>query len=61
MSQQVVKFIRKSNNLVEAKYKFDIWEMRLLTKMLTLIQRDDEDFKDYKIYLRDIVQDFQLT
>ncbi len=61
MSQQVVKFIRKSNNLVEAKYKFDIWEMRLFTKMLTLIQRDDEDFKDYKIYLRDIVQDFQLT
>ena len=61
MSQQIVKFVRKANNLVEARYKFDIWEMRLFTKMLTLIRRDDEDFKDYKIYLRDIVLDFQLA
>ncbi len=61
MSQQIVKFVRKANNLVEARYKFDIWEMRLFTKMLTLIRRDDEDFKDYKIYLRDIVSDFQLA
>ena len=61
MSQQVVKFVRKSNNLVEARYKFDIWEMRLFTKMLTMIRREDEDFKDYKIYLKDIVQDFGLT
>ncbi len=61
MSQQIVKFVRKANNLVEARYKFDIWEMRLFTKMLTLIRREDEDFKDYKIYLRDIVSDFHLA
>lgn len=58
---EVVKFIRKANDLVEAKYRFDIWETRIFTKMLTLIQRDDEDFKEYRIYLRDIVQDFGLT
>jgi len=60
-NKQVVKFVRKSNNLVEARYKFDIWEMRLFTKMLTMIRRDDEDFKDYKIYLKDIVNDFELA
>ncbi len=61
MSKEVVKFIRKANDLVEARYKFDIWEMRLFTKMLTMIHWEDEDFKDYKIYLKDIVNDFHLT
>ncbi len=60
MSQEVVKFIRKSNELVEAKYKFDIWETRIFTKMLTMIHRDDEDFKEYKVYLRDLVSEFGL-
>lgn len=60
MSQEVVKFIRKSNDLVEAKYKFDIWETRIFTKMLTMIHREDEDFKEYRVYLRDIVGEFGL-
>lgn len=60
MSKEIVKFVRKSNDLVEARYKFDIWESRIFTKMLTMIHRSDEDFKDYKIYLKDIVQDFDL-
>ena len=60
MSQEVVKFIRKSNDLVEAKYKFDIWETRIFSKMLTLIQKEDEDFKEYRVYLRDIVSEFGL-
>ena len=60
MSKGIVKFIKKSNDLVEARYKFDIWETRIFTKMLTMIRRSDEDFKDYKIYLKDIVHDFDL-
>ncbi len=60
MSQEVVKFIKKSNELVEAKYKFDIWETRIFTKMLTMIHRDDEDFKEYRVYLREIVSEFGL-
>jgi plasmid replication initiation protein len=55
-----VSFIRKANELVEGKYKFDIWEMRIFTKMVTLIQPDDKDFKEYKIYLKDIIQYFGL-
>ena len=61
MSREIVKFVRKSNDLVEARYKFDIWETRLFTKMLTMINMDDEDFKDYRIYLRDIVREFELV
>lgn len=55
-----VAFIRKSNDLVEARYKFDIWEMRIFTKMITMIEPDDWDFKDYKLYLKEIIRDFAL-
>lgn len=58
---QSVKLIRKSNNLVEGKYRFDIWEMRVFTKMLTMIFPDDEDFKEYRIYLKDVIEEFNLT
>lgn len=60
MNKEVVRFIKKSNDLVEARYKFGIWETRIFTKMITLIRRGDEDFKDYKIYLKDIIHDFSL-
>ena len=59
-TKSVVRFVRKSNDLVEAKYKFDIWETRVFTKMLTLIRPDDEDFKDYRVYLHEVIGDFDL-
>ncbi len=45
-----VKLIRKSNELVEARYKFDIWEVRVFAKALTLIKQSDVDFKTYDIF-----------
>ncbi len=59
-SKNVVKLIRKSNELVEARYKFDIWETRIFTKMLSMVRKDDKDFQPYRIYLQDIVRDFQV-
>ena len=59
-SERVVRLIKKSNELVEARYKFDIWETRLFTKMLTMVRKDDEDFKDYRIYLNEIIKEFGL-
>jgi plasmid replication initiation protein len=55
-----VKLIKKSNDLVEARYKFDIWEMRVFSKMITMIEMDDGDFKDYKIYLKEFIKDYSL-
>ena len=52
--------VRKSNSLVEARYKFNMWETRVFTKMITMVRRNDEDFKNYRIYLRDIIQEFGL-
>jgi plasmid replication initiation protein len=55
-----IKLIRKSNKLVEARYKFDIWEMRVFVKMLTLIRPDDHDFAQYRISSTEIIHDFGL-
>jgi plasmid replication initiation protein len=53
--------IRKANELVEAKYKFDIWETRIFLKMLTMIKSTDTGFKEYTIYIGEFIKDFQLT
>jgi plasmid replication initiation protein len=58
---RTIKLIKKSNELVEGRYRFDIWESRVFTKMLSLIRMDDEDFKEYRIYLKDVVKDFGLS
>ncbi|PKK37196.1 hypothetical protein BWI96_07555 [Siphonobacter sp. SORGH_AS_0500] len=55
-----VVLIRKSNALVEAHYKFTIWETRVFAKMISMIDWEDSDFKEYKIFFRDIIQDFGL-
>lgn len=55
-----VKLIKKSNDLVEARYRFDIWEMRVFSKMITMIETKDRDFKDYKIYLKEFIKDYAL-
>jgi plasmid replication initiation protein len=56
-----IKLIKKSNDLIEAKYKFDIWETRIFTSVLTQIDRFDEDFKVYRLYLRDIIKEFDIN
>jgi plasmid replication initiation protein len=60
-SKDTNKLIKKANELVESRYKFDIWETRVFAKMITLINKDDEDFKTYRIYIKEIQDDFQLS
>lgn len=55
-----IKLIRKANELVEARYKFDIWETRVFAYMLTLIKHNDTDFNEYTINTGDIVREFNL-
>ncbi len=53
--------IKKANNLIEARYKFDIWETRLFLSVLGQIHKDDEDFKTYRIQYKDVIKTFELT
>jgi hypothetical protein len=59
-ANQQITLVRKANELVEARYKFDIWETRIFLEMLTKINPADTGFTDYKIYLKEFVKDFFL-
>jgi len=52
--------VQKSNLLVDARYKLNMWETRIFIKMIMMIDHTDEDNKEYHIYPRDIINDFQL-
>lgn len=49
-SQQLV---RKSNELIEARYRLGVWEQRLILTLLTTLSQKDEDFKRYQIAVAD--------
>ena len=55
-----IVLIKKSNNLIESRYKFDIWETRFFLSVLSQIRRDDEDFHSYRIWYRDVIKTFGL-
>lgn len=54
------KIVRKSNDLVEAQYSLSIWEMRVFIKMMSMINKDDTDFKQYRVELGDFIKEFGL-
>ena len=55
-----IVLIKKSNNLIESRYKFDIWETRFFLSVLSQIRRDDEDFHSYRIWYKDVIKTFGL-
>ncbi len=56
-----IKLIKKSNDLIEARYKFDIWETRIFSAVLAQIDMNDSEFRVYRIFLRDIIKDFSIN
>ena len=55
-----LQVIRKSNELIEARYRLSIWEQRLVLTLLTQISPKDEDFKRYKINIAELAALWQL-
>ena len=43
----------KSNALVEARYRLSIQELRIMHWLISLINQDDEDFKPYRLGIRE--------
>lgn len=50
----------KSNELVEARYMFDVWETRFFHSLIASIDRKDEDDKVYRLWFKDIRKNFQI-
>lgn len=57
---QSIEIIKKANELIEARYRFDIWETRVFLSVLANIHRDDEDFKPYRIRYNEMIKSFDL-
>lgn len=52
--------IKKSNELVQARYRLTVEEQRLILLLSSVIHKDDENFKSYEIRVSDFVQMFGL-
>lgn len=52
--------VRKSNDLIEARYKLTVEEQRLVLLLSTAISPEDEDFKDYEIKVSAFAHTFNL-
>mgnify|MGYP000917582434 CR=1 FL=1 len=55
-----IALIKKSNQLIEARYKFDVWEMRFFLTVLSNIRKDDTEFEVYRIWYKDVIELFGL-
>lgn len=55
-----MKIVRKSNDLVEGQYSLSIWEMRIFIRMISMIYKDDTDFKEYRIEIGEFIKEFGL-
>lgn len=52
--------IKKANQLIESRYRFDIWETRFFLSILSQIRRDDNDFQVYRVWYKDVIRAFNL-
>ena len=55
-----LQVIRKSNQLIEARYRLSVWEQRLILLLACVVSPDDEDFQDYELRVSDLAQRFGL-
>lgn len=52
--------IRKSNDLIEARYRLSIAEQRLVLLLAAEIEQEDSDFKDYELKVNEFTKMFGL-
>jgi plasmid replication initiation protein len=46
----------QSNRLVEAKYRLSVEEQKIIKILVSQIQKEDEDFKDYEFRIKDLAE-----
>jgi len=57
---ETIKLVVKSNELVEARYMFDVWETRFFLSLIAMIDKNDDDEKTYRLWFKDIKTNFKL-
>lgn len=51
----------QSNRLIEAKYKLSVEEQKIIKILISQIQRDDDDFRDYEFRVKDLAEILGIT
>lgn len=57
---KVIKLVKQANGLIEARYNFSIWEMRLFKTMVSLIKPSDQEFKKTIVPIKDILDEYEM-
>lgn len=52
------KLVKKSNSLITARYELSLVEQKLVLTLISMVNQDDEDFHEYRFYIKDF---FKLT
>ena len=56
MVKEPVKYVVKSNSLVEARYRLSLQESQVILWLLTQIKPDDEDFKEHVMDISELAR-----
>ena len=56
-----IDFVISSNDLIEAKYNYSLWEKRVFVYMISTMKRDDTGFKPVRIVIRDLMRFFSTN
>ena len=54
------KLIVKHNDFIEAKYNLTLTEIKIIAKLSSMIQKGDDDFKNYKFTAKDLLAELKL-
>ncbi|MBL7815586.1 MAG: replication initiation protein [Saprospiraceae bacterium] len=57
---QDMVIVRKSNDLIEARYKMTMWEARVWDKFLSILRKEKDIKDEYKIPISEIIENYQL-
>jgi plasmid replication initiation protein len=55
------ELIVKHNDFIEAKYNLTLTELKIIAKLSSMIQKDDDDFKSYKFTAKELLDDLKLN
>jgi plasmid replication initiation protein len=53
--------VTKSNELITKRYELSVEEQRIVLLLASMVQPDDEDFKEYKLKVQDFTQFFEVN
>lgn len=57
---KVIKLVKQANGLIEARYNFSIWEMRLFKTMISWIKPTDKEFNKIIVPIKDVLEEYEM-